>query len=449
MHQNKQTTPDYANGNIGCLFRSIFFPTLLGMMFTALITIVDGIFVGKGVGPDSIAAVNIIAPLYMVATGIGLMLGIGASVMAGIVIAQGDAKKASAVVFQSFALGTGIMAVIIATALLFPATISRLLGSSDRLLPLAMDYLYWLMPGTLSLAWSSIGMMVIRLDGSPKYAMMINIIPAVLNIIGDYVLIFPCGMGLKGAAVATAGSIAVGGVMTLVYFRYSYIIKPVADLGAMRQNLGRVMAIGSSAFITEIAMSVMMFTGNYIFMRYFGDAGVAAYSIACYLFPLMFMMSNAVAQSAQPIISYNVGIHAAVRVAATFRLSLRVALICGVVVALSISLLSRGIVGLFIPATSEAGELATTGLPVYSLCAVFFALNIAYIGYYQSMGSAMRAMVYTLLRGAILLVPLFFILPVLFPAWGMWAAIPAAELLTFVIIIASRPRQYGVDRRTK
>ena len=207
----------------------------------------------------------------------------------------------------------------------------------------------------------------------------------------------------------------------------------------MRQNLGRVMAIGSSAFITEIAMAVMMFTGNYIFMRYFGDAGVAAYSIACYLFPLMFMMSNAVAQSAQPIISYNFGIMAVGRVAATFRLSLRVALICGVVVTLAISLLSRGIVELFIPAASEAGTLAAAGLPIYSLCAVFFALNIAYIGYYQSIGSALRAMVYTLLRGVILLVPLYFVLPLLFPAWGMWAAIPAAELLTFGIIIVSRP----------
>ena len=198
------------------------------------------------------------------------------------------------------------------------------------------------------------------------------------------------------------------------------------------------MAIGSSSFITEIAMSIMMLTGNYIFMKYFGDAGVAAYSIACYLFPLIFMMSNAVAQSAQPIISYNAGINATGRVAEAFRISLRVALLCGAIVTLGIETLSDEIISLFIPLPSDAGKIAANGLPVFAVCAAFFALNIAYIGYYQSIERAMRAMVYTLLRGVILLVPLYFILPVIFPAWGMWAAIPASELLTLGIIIASR-----------
>ena len=438
MHDNTSTGLDYANGRISVLFRKIFFPTLLGMIFNALITIVDGIFVGNGVGPDGIAAVNIIAPLYMVATGIGLMLGIGASVLAGMALAENERKEACAIVSQAFLAGTCIMAVIVAVTLLFPTQIARLLGSSDHLMPLALDYLCWLMPGILFLVWSSIGMMTIRLDGSPNYAMLINVIPAILNIIGDYVLIFPCGMGVKGAAIATAGSVAIGGVMAIIYFRRSYVIKLVADFADFRRNLLKTMAVGSASFITEIAMSIMMLTGNFIFMKYFGDAGVAAYSIACYLFPLMFMMSNAVAQSAQPIISYNFGNHADDRVTAAFRLSLRVALLCGAIVTVSIFFLSGGIVGLFIPVDSEAGTLAVHGLPIYSFCAIFFALNIAYIGYYQSMGKAARAMTYTLLRGVILLVPLFFLLPTLFPVWGMWAAIPASELCTFLIILSGR-----------
>ena len=434
----ESTGLDYAKGKIPVLFRKIFFPTLLGMIFTALITIVDGIFVGNGVGPDGIAAVNIIAPLYMVATGIGLMLGIGASVLAGMALAENARQKACAMVSQAFLSGTCIMALLVALTLLFPTSIARLLGSSDHLMPLAFDYLCWLVPGILFLVWSSIGMMTIRLDGSPNYAMMINVIPAILNIIGDYVLNFPLGMGVKGAAIATAGSVAVGGVMAIVYFRRSYVIKLVADLSGFRRNILKIMAVGSASFITEIAMSIMMLTGNFIFMRYFGDAGVAAYSIACYLFPLMFMMSNAVAQSAQPIISYNFGSNDSGRVAAAFRLSLRVALLCGAIVTVSIFFLSGGIVSLFIPIDSEAGRIAVHGLPVYSLCALFFALNIAYIGYYQSIGRAKRAMIYTLLRGVSLLVPLFFLLPSLFPGWGMWAAIPASECSTFLIILTGR-----------
>ena len=130
---------DYANGKIPVLFRKIFFPTLLGMIFNALITIVDGIFVGNGVGPDGIAAVNIIAPLYMVATGIGLMLGIGASVLAGMALAEDNRKKACAVVSQAFIAGTSLMALIVAMTLIFPSSIAKLLGSSDHLMPLAID----------------------------------------------------------------------------------------------------------------------------------------------------------------------------------------------------------------------------------------------------------------------------------------------------------------------
>lgn len=428
---------DYANAPIGKLFSRIFFPTLWGMIFTALITIVDGIFVGRGVGPDGIAAVNIIAPLYMVSTGIGLMLGIGSSVIAGMQLAGGHNRRAGAVVTQSFAVGSAIMLLLTSVVLVFPQHVARLLGCSDYLMPLALDYLCWLIPGVLFLSWSSIGMMVIRLDGSPKYAMMCNVIPAILNIIGDYVLIFPLAMGVKGAAIATAASIAVGGLMSIIYFRRSYVIRLTASLTGFAANLARVVAIGSSAFVTEIAMSVMMITGNYIFMRYYGNAGVAAYSIACYLFPLMFMMSNAVAQSAQPIISYNFGRGNQMRVSSAFRLSRRVALFCGFLACASIALLAPQIVGMFIPADSEAGRLAVSGLPVYSVCAIFFALNIAYIGYYQSVGKALRAMCLTLLRGVVYLIPLYFLLPLLFPSWGMWAAIPAAELLTFLTIIAS------------
>ena len=95
-------------------------------------------------------------------------------------------------------------------------------------------------------------------------------------------------------------------------------------------------------------MSVMILTGNYMFMKYYGETGVAALSIACYLFPLIFMMSNAVAQSAQPIISYNYGAGADQRVRAAFRLSLKVAILCGLIAFDGLTFGSRAIVSLFI-----------------------------------------------------------------------------------------------------
>lgn len=419
----------------------MFFPTLLGLIFNALITIVDGIFVGQGVGPDGIAAVNIIAPLYMVLTGGGLMFGIGASVMAGIALTQKEERRASIGVTQACLFSLILISLLIVVLILFPEGIARMLGCSDELLPNALDYLVWLIPGMFFLIFECIGMMVIRLDGSPKYAMYCNIIPAVINIVLDYWLVFPCGIGVKGAAIATSASIAIGGLMVLVYFVwFSYAIKFVWSLKRLWVSLSNQVRIGSSAFVTEIAMSVMMLTGNYVFMIYYGENGVAAFSIACYLFPLIFMISNAVAQSAQPIISYNYGAGAEKRVAPAFRISLIVAAICGTLSFASLAVGAKGIVSMFISPDSEAGRLAVSGLPIYSVCAVFFALNISFIGYYQSIEKAMKAMVFTLLRGIVFLIPMFCLLPAVFPEAGVWMAIPASEILTLAVILVTYRR---------
>lgn len=438
MNQKSTTGLDYANGKITRLFSKMFFPTLLGLIFNALLTIIDGIFVGQGVGPEGIAAVNIIAPLFMVATSTGLMFGIGSSVIAGIAISRNDNSRASINTTQAYVFCAVFISLLAIVLLFFRKEIALLLGSSDELLPGALDYLTWLIPGIFLLIFECIGMMVIRLDGSPKFAMYCNIIPAVINIFLDYYLIFPCGMGVKGAAIATSLSIAVGALMVFVYFiRFSYVIKFKWSPKNFAVNIWRQIQIGSSAFITEVAMSVMMLTGNYMFMKYYGNSGVAAFSIACYLFPLMFMMSNAVAQSAQPIISYNYGAGATSRVKQAFALSIRVAFICGIIAFCALAFGAGQIVQLFIDPECDAGRLACAGLPIYATCAIFFSINISFIGYYQSIEKAFKAMIFTLMRGVVFLVPLFCIMPVLFPSWGIWAAIPASEALTLLIITAT------------
>lgn len=438
MNQKSTTGLDYTNGKITRLFSKMFFPTLLGLIFNALLTIIDGIFVGQGIGPEGIAAVNIIAPLFMVATGTGLMFGIGSSVIAGIAISRNDNSRASINTTQAYVFCAVFISLLAIVLLFFRKEIALLLGSSDELLPGALDYLTWLIPGIFLLIFECIGMMVIRLDGSPKFAMYCNIIPAVINIFLDYYLIFPCGMGVKGAAIATSLSIAVGALMVFVYFiRFSYVIKFKWSPKNFAVNIWRQIQIGSSAFITEVAMSVMMLTGNYMFMKYYGNSGVAAFSIACYLFPLMFMMSNAVAQSAQPIISYNYGAGATSRVKQAFALSIRVAFICGIIAFCALAFGAGQIVQLFIDPECDAGRLACAGLPIYATCAIFFSINISFIGYYQSIEKAFKAMIFTLMRGVVFLVPLFCIMPVLFPSWGIWAAIPASEALTLLIITAT------------
>ena len=422
---------DFATMKIGTLFRALFFPTLIGMVFTSLITVIDGMFVGHGVGADGIASVNIVAPMYMIATGIGLMFGIGASVIASIKLSEGNVKAANIILTQGFLVSTLLALIMVLTIVIAPDWTLDILGCSPDLKENALNYMLPLTPSMLFVMISCIGMMLIRLDGSPKYAMYCQAVPAVLNIILDYLMIFPMGMGVKGAAVATSISCVIGGLMALIYFfRFSnnlrfYRLKTSSkSLRLTLRNTAYMVKIGFATFLTEIAMSIMMITGNYMFISRLGEQGVAAFSIA-----------NAVAQSAQPIISFNYGAGSPRRVKQTFRVAILTALICGTCVSLALAAGSRLIVTAFLAPSEPAFDIAVNGLPLFSLCAIIFAVNITFIGYYQSLELAVRSIVFTLLRGIIFLVPSFIFLPSLIGNAGLWLAIPAAELLTLITIL--------------
>lgn len=137
---------DLGTLNVWKLFRKYFIPTLLGMLSMSAVTAIDGIFVGQGVGSDGIAAVNIAIPLYMLYTGIGLMIGVGCSVVASIHLSRGKCKVARLNVTQALLFATLITAIPTAVMTIFPETTVRLLGASDYLVPLAVDYLQWFVP---------------------------------------------------------------------------------------------------------------------------------------------------------------------------------------------------------------------------------------------------------------------------------------------------------------
>lgn len=332
---------DFGNEKISRLFRTMFIPTLIGMLFNSVLNLCDGMFVGHGVGSDGLAAINIVAPLFLLCTGVGLMFGTGASVICGIRMAEGNEKSARIITTQSIAAGAALFMVVIALCLCFTRPILYALGCSPMLEDYAADYMLWLLPGLIFLYLECVGMMLIRQDGAPRYAMTIQVIAAVLNIFLDWLLVFPMGLGLKGAAIATSISCGVGGVLVLIYFITSarvlrlYPLKLTGkSLRLSMRNIGYMTRIGLATFIAELAIGVMMVTGNYMFMSYLGENGVAAFSIGCYLFPIIFSINNAVAQSAQPIISYNYGAGNTERVKATLITSLVAASICGLLVSL-------------------------------------------------------------------------------------------------------------------
>ena len=138
---------DFGNGRIGQLFRAMFFPTLIGMVFNSALNICDGMFVGHGVGSNALAAINIVAPLFLICTGVGLMFGIGASVIGGIRLAEGNVKAARIIMTQAYIAGAVIFGLVVIGSLLFTRPLLYLLGCSEALEGLATDYQLLLIPG--------------------------------------------------------------------------------------------------------------------------------------------------------------------------------------------------------------------------------------------------------------------------------------------------------------
>ena len=432
---------DFKNEKISVLFSKIFIPTLLGMFLSSTINVADGIFVGKGAGADALAAVNIVAPFFMITTGLGLMFASGVSVVASIHLSKGKTKAANINMTQAFTVAFLLMLIVSVVVLITPQSFARLLGCSDKLMPLVLDYMYLIVPSFPFLVALTIGMFVIRIDGSPTYSMLCEAVPAVINIVLDYIFVFPYRMGIKGAALATAIAQVVGFAMVCVYMAgfhktlsfYKPKLSPTA-LKLTARNIGYMVRLGLSSMISEVAISCIMITGNFVFIKYLHEEGVAAFSVACYCMPLAFMIANAIGQSAQPIISFNYAVSQTQRVRKAARLSLLTAMTIGFIVSFICIIFSKTVIGLFLSQTDKAYMLATAGYPYFAVSFLFMTLNITTIGYFQSIENFKRSILYMSLRGFIFVIPCFIVLPIVFGATGLWFAVPLSEILTFLTI---------------
>lgn len=433
---------DFGTVDISKLFRKIFVPTLLGMASWSLITVADGIFVGWGIGSHGIAAINICYPIFLVLSGFALMMGMGASVAASIHLSHENVKAARINITQAMWFSMAIVAVAMAIIYAMPERISLLLGASPSLLQPVIEYMVYLLPSAPFMVCAIIGLFVIRLDGAPRYAMWCNVVPALMNMILDWVFIFPLDMGIKGAAIASSISTIVGGAMTVIYILFFartltlYRLKSSAkSLALSLRNIAYQCKIGFPAMFSEATMAMLMFIGNLVFMKYLGDAGVGAFGVACYYLPFMFMFGNAVAESAQPIVSYNYGAGHAARVNATLAISCRTAVVGALLSVVAFTMFAQELVNIFIGTADPAAIIAINGFPYFAMGFVFFVLNLVAIGFLQSIERVAPAMMFALLRGVLFMVPCFMLLPELMGIRGIWLAMPLTEAATFLLVV--------------
>ena len=285
---------DFGSMEIPKLFRKLLIPTVLGMVFSAVFVITDGIFVGRGIGSDALAAVNITAPLFLISTGVGLMFGVGASVVASIHLAQGKVKAARINVTQAVAVSSLLLAAYSFLITSCAREVALLLGSSERLLPLAVEYMHWFAPFLPFSALLSSGMFFIRLDGSPNYAMLCNAVPAVINIVLDLVLTITVPMGVAGVALATIIAQIVSWLFGVFYINrhYDFIKIRPHKFYFQKELFFQAMRLGIPSGIQQALFSIgIMFMQSLV--NSYGSSFMAGLTVQTRLIPLLSCRSRA------------------------------------------------------------------------------------------------------------------------------------------------------------
>jgi len=432
---------DFGKEDIRSLFHKLLYPTLGGMFFGILFNLVDGIFVGRGIGSDALASVNIAAPMFLICIGIALMFGMGGSVVASIHLAKGNLKTARIVATQAMLGCALVLALITVLTLSMPQATLRLFGCTDALLPLAEDYLYGYVPFLVMEGLFTAGPFFIRLSGSPKLAMALSIGTAVTNIIMDALFIMVLKWGTFGAALATGLSMAAGGILcTVVLLLPQTRIRMIKLKTHIRsrmltyRNIGYMCRLGFPTLLAELAVAFIISVGNHSFASLAAEPGVAAFSVACYLMPVVTMVYAAISQSAQPIISFNYGAQQMVRVKDAWRITLRTAVGYAMALLMLAELFSPWMIRLFIAPGDAAYPLAVKGIRLFALAMPPLAVNMVYICLCQSLERTSQATVVTILRGYVLVLVCFLALPALFGLTGSWLALPVAELLTGITV---------------
>ena len=408
---------------------------ILGMIGLSFYILADTYFISKGIGADGLTSLNLALPVYNLIYGIGMMTGVGGATLFSIRKAEGKDKTEGNKIFTNVILTLTIFAIcFILTGLFFSGNISRLLGANDAVYEMTRIYLKVVLLFSPAFMLNSVIMTFVRNDGAPGLAMAATLSGSFFNIVMDYILIFPAGLGMLGAVLATGFSPVVGMLVMSVHFirkRNSFCLIKTKLSPAI---LGKVFALGLPSFITELSAGIVIIVFNMLFLKYAGNTGVAAYGVIANIALVTNAMFNGVAQGSQPLVSESAG--AGNRRDMKFILFMAVLTVCTIAGLAYLGLfVNKGwVVGVF---NSEKNtvlqKIAENGLVLYFISLPFTGINIVMASFFAASGSPVPGQIISSLRGFILAILVPFVMAVLFKITGIWLALPVTEMLTFAV----------------
>ncbi len=441
--------------SIGKLLIKYSIPAIIGMIVNALYNVVDRIFIGNipDVGPLAITGVGVTMPIMTIILAFAMLIGIGVTTNISIKLGQGKKEEAQKLIGNGITLSVIISVIISIVGITFGDSILKLFGASDQTLYYAESYIYIILAGTIFNILAFTLNNTIRGDGNPKLAATIMVVGCLTNIVLDAVLIFVFKLGIQGAAIATVISQMVTAIWALMYY-----VKGKSNLKFEKSSLKLdkslvkiIFAIGSAPFAMQIATSLVQVISNNALKVYGGDLAIGAMATISSISMIFLMPIFGLNQGAQPIIGFNYGAKQYDRANSAFKVSALASIIIMTSGWLLIQTVPEFIVGMF-NKDPKLMKITVNGIRIYLLMLPIIGVSITGSNYIQSVGKAKVAMVLSLLRQVILLIPMIVILPKFFGLDGVWYAQPVADLLATIItvfILVKELRSYKKDDFTK
>ena len=325
---------------------------------------------------------------------------------------------------------------------LFMEPILNFIGASEAVYPYASSYLSIILYGCVFQCIAISGNNFSRAQGNPQNAMVSQLIGAGFNIVFDYILIIKMGMGMQGAALATIGGQLLSAVWQLVFlFGKRSTIRLTINLLRLRAEYAMdLIKTGTPVFFMQISNSVLNIILNMLLSRFGGDVALSTIGIVTSVQTLILMPITGIMQGQQPLISYNYGAHKYDRIKETLKLSSIGASIIAIAGFIAVQFFTTDIIYMFNKET-EVLQLGTDALKIWFICLPVIGIQIMRANFFQCIGMIKMASFLILLRQIILLIPLMLILANLFGLYGLFYAVPIADLVSFAITFILNTRQ--------
>ena len=416
---------------------------IFGLLGTSCYILADTYFIAQAAGTDGVTLLNLCLPIYNLIFAFGSMIGLGAATRYAILRAQGDARAQR--YFSNAIFSVCILAVPFMLVGIFrPDGLLRLMGGDANIVALGMNYARIFLMFTPFFMCNYVVASFVRNDGDPSLAMVATLSGSLFNVVFDYIFIFPMGLGLPGAALATAISPILSiAVCSAHFIKKSNTITFVRKAPSVRL-LAQSCQLGSSGFVGELSSGVTTTVFNFLLLCLVGNVAVAAYGVVANFALVATAIFNGVAQGAQPLVSQCYGKN---EMAGARKLLL---LGCGT--ALGLAALLYGVVfgytdaltALFNSENSALmAEFAHSGMRIYFVGYFFAGCNIVAAGYLGAVNRPAEASITSLCRGMVAIVVCSLVLSALFGMNGVWAAFPVSEAITLALTVFLLKRKAG------